>query len=96
MCGDLARGASIAAASRNMGVLPPTMVQLFAIGEESGSMEELMAEISVHYQNEVDHAVKRLSATLEPLLIWLLGMGVLVLALGVFMPMWDLGRASLH
>lgn len=95
MCRDLARGASITAAARNMGVLPPTMLQLFAIGEESGSLEELMREISVHYQSEVDYAVKRLSATLEPILIWFLGIGVLILALGVFMPMWDLGRATM-
>jgi hypothetical protein len=53
---ELARGTSITASARNMGVLPPTMLQLFAIGEESGSLEELMREISVHYQAEVDYA----------------------------------------
>ena len=95
MVADLARGSSIAGAARNMGMLPPTMLQLFAIGEESGSLEELMREISVHHQSNVDFAVKRLSGTLEPILIWFLGMGVLVLALGVFMPMWDLGKASI-
>ena len=93
---DLARGSSISAAARNMGVLPPTLMQLFTIGEESGSLEELMSEIAVHYQTEVDYAIKSLSATLEPILIWFLGMGVLVLALGVFMPMWDLGKATMH
>ncbi len=96
MRSDLARGSSISAAARNMGVLPPTLMQLFTIGEESGSLEELMREIAVHYQTEVDYSIKTLSATLEPILIWFLGMGVLVLALGVFMPMWDLGRATVH
>ncbi len=96
MCTELARGTSFTAAARNMAVLPPTMMQLFAIGDESGSLEELMREISVHYQSEVDYAIKRLSATLEPILIWFLGIGVLVLALGVFMPMWDLGRATVR
>jgi MSHA biogenesis protein MshG len=96
MRNDLARGTSISAAARNMGVLPSTMQQLFTIGEESGSLEELMSEIAVHYQTEVDYSIKQLSATLEPILIWFLGMGVLVLALGVFMPMWDLGRATVH
>jgi MSHA biogenesis protein MshG len=96
MRNDLARGTSISASARNMGVLPPTMLQLFTIGEESGSLEELMKEIAVHYQTEVDYSIKQLSATLEPILIWFLGMGVLVLALGVFMPMWDLGRATVH
>lgn len=96
MCGDLARGSSIAASARNMGVLPNTLLQLFAIGEESGSLEELMREMSTHYQEEVDYAVKRLSATLEPILIWFLGIGVLILALGIFMPMWDLGRTQIR
>ena len=95
MCNELARGTSITAAARNMAVLPPTMLQLFAIGEESGSLEELMREIAVHYESEVDYSVKRLSATLEPILIWFLGIGVLILALGVFMPMWDLGRTTM-
>lgn len=95
MCNDLARGTSISFAARNMGVLPNTMLQLFTIGEESGSLEPLMREISVHYQAEVDHAIGRLSETIEPLMIWLMGGGVLVLALGIFMPMWDLGGATL-
>lgn len=94
MCGDLARGGSIGASARAMGILPPAMQQLFTIGEQSGSLEELMREMSNHYRQEVDYAVKQLSASLEPVLIWFLGISVLVLALGVFMPMWDLGRVS--
>jgi len=92
---DLERGTTIAQAARNAAVFPPTLLQLIAIGEETGSLEELTAEMALHYEHEVSHAISRLSATVEPLLIWLLGMGVLVLALGVFMPMWDLGRASI-
>ena len=96
MCAELARGSTISGAARNMGVLPPTMVQLFAIGEESGQLDELMREISQHYKSEVDHAISRLSQTLEPLLVWVMGGGVLILAAGVFMPMWDLSRATLR
>jgi MSHA biogenesis protein MshG len=96
MCAELARGTSITAAARNMAVLPPTLLQLVSIGEESGSLEELMREIAAHYQANVEQSVKRLSATLEPLLIWFLGICVLVLALGIFMPMWDLGRATMR
>lgn len=96
MCGELARGVSISASARNMGVLPNTMLQLFTIGEESGSLEELMREMSHHYQGEVDVSVKRLSSALEPILIWFLGIGVLILALGIFMPMWDLGRTQIR
>jgi MSHA biogenesis protein MshG len=96
MCADLERGSSISAAARNAAFFPPTLLQLIAIGEETGSLDELLAEMSLHYQSEVEYSIKRLSATLEPVLIWVLGMGVLVLALGVFMPMWELGRATIH
>jgi MSHA biogenesis protein MshG len=95
MCADLARGTSIAAAARNMGVLPNTMQQMFAIGEESGALESLMREMGEHYGAEVDQAISKLAVTIEPLMIWIMGIGVLVLALGIFLPMWDLGRATL-
>jgi MSHA biogenesis protein MshG len=94
MVADLERGSSIAHAAREAGVFPPMLLQLIAIGEETGSLEELTREMSQHYENEVGYGIKRLSATIEPLLIWVLGLGVLLLALGVFMPMWELGRAS--
>ena len=55
-----------------------------------------MREIAVHYQSNVDFAIQQVAGVLEPILIWFLGMGVLVLALGVFMPMWDLGRSAVH
>jgi MSHA biogenesis protein MshG len=94
MVADLERGSSIAQAATQAGVFPPMLLQLIAIGEETGSLEELSSEMSKHFENEVSYGIKRLSATLEPLLIWLLGGAVLLLALGVFMPMWELGRAS--
>jgi MSHA biogenesis protein MshG len=94
MVADLERGSSIAHAARQADVFPPMLLQLIAIGEETGSLEELTREMSQHFENEVSYGIKRLSATIEPLLIWVLGLGVLLLALGVFMPMWELGRAS--
>jgi MSHA biogenesis protein MshG len=95
MVEDLERGTSITQAARNADVFPPTLLQLISIGEETGALQELTHEMSHHYEHEVSYAIGRLSATVEPLLVWLLGMGVLVLALGVFMPMWELGRASM-
>jgi len=47
------------------------------------------------YQREVEYELKTLSSQIEPILIVLLGVLVLILALGVFLPMWDLGRAAL-
>ena len=65
------------------------------VGEESGSLEEMMLEIADMYQREVEYELKTLSAQIEPILIVALGAMVLVLALGVFLPMWDLGKAAI-
>lgn len=89
------RGESLSVAARGAGVFPPALLQMLSIGEESGTLDELLSELGQHYHHEVEMAVRRLSATMEPLLIVVLGLGVLVLALGIFMPMWDLGRASM-
>ena len=48
------------------------------------------------YEREVKYEVENLSARIEPILIVFLGILVLILALGVFLPMWDLGKAALH
>jgi MSHA biogenesis protein MshG len=59
-------------------------------------MDGLMFEIAGMYEREVEYEIKSLSANIEPILIVLLGGMVLVLALGIFLPMWDLGKAALH
>jgi MSHA biogenesis protein MshG len=59
-------------------------------------MDGLMFEIAGMYEREVEYEIKTLSANIEPILIVLLGGLVLVLALGIFLPMWDLGKAALH
>jgi MSHA biogenesis protein MshG len=59
-------------------------------------MDGLMFEIAGMYEREVEYEIKTLSANIEPIMIVLLGGLVLVLALGIFLPMWDLGKAALH
>ncbi|NSL55397.1 type II secretion system F family protein [Uliginosibacterium aquaticum] len=89
------RGESIlrtAAASR---VFTPIVLQMIAVGEESGSIDDLLMEIAGMYEREVDYEVDNLSARIEPILILCLGAMVLVLALGIFLPIWDLSSAML-
>jgi MSHA biogenesis protein MshG len=69
---------------------------MIAVGEESGSLDDLMDEIAGMYEREVDYELKTLAAQLEPILITFLGVMVLVLALGIFLPIWDLGKAALR
>ncbi len=90
------RGESILRTAVATGVFNPVVLQMIAVGEETGDMDGLMFEIAAMYEREVDYEVKTLSAQIEPILIVSLGILVLILALGVFLPMWDLGRAAMH
>ena len=90
------RGESILRTSVTAGVFTPIVLQMIAIGEESGSLDDLMDEIAAMYEREVDYELKTLSAQIEPILIIFLGVLVLVLALGIFLPIWDLGRVAMH
>lgn len=90
------RGESILRTSTAAGVFTPIVLQMIAVGEETGSIDELMDEIAQMYEREVDYELKTLSSQIEPILISFLGVMVLILALGIFVPIWDLGQAALH
>ena len=90
------RGDSILRTAAAAGVFTPVVLQMIAVGEESGSLDDLMDEIAQMYEREVDYELKTLSAQIEPIMITFLGIMVLVLALGIFLPIWDLGKAALH
>ncbi len=90
------RGDTILRTAVASGVFTPVVLQMVAVGEETGSVDELMEEIAEMYDREVEYEVKNLSAQIEPILIVGMGILVLILALGVFLPIWDLGRVALH
>ncbi len=89
------RGESLLRTSVTTGVFTPVVLQMISVGEEAGELDELLREVAEMYQREVEYELKTLSAQIEPILIVLLGVLVLVLALGVFLPIWDLGQAAL-
>ncbi len=90
------RGETLAKSARATGVFTPTILQMIAVGEETGALGEMMNEVADYYQKEVEYAVKGLAAQIEPIMIVVMGCMVLVVALGVFLPMWDLSRAVMH
>jgi MSHA biogenesis protein MshG len=90
------RGESILRTAMTAAVFTPVVLQMIAVGEESGSLDDLMDEIAGMYEREVDYELKTLAAQIEPILITFLGVMVLVLALGIFLPIWDLGKAALR
>jgi len=84
------RGDSLSRAATTSGIFPSLVLQMMLVGEETGELTQLLEEIAGFYQREVDHRLKNLTAMLEPLLIILVGGMVLILALGVFLPMWNM------
>ena len=89
------RGESLSRCATASGVFTPIVLQMIAVGEETGELDTLMTEIAQMYERETDYAIKGLSAAIEPVLLTLIGALVLVLALGVFLPLWNLGQAAM-
>ena len=90
------RGESILRTATITGVFTPVVLQMVAVGEETGELDTLMDEIAEMYEREVDYELKTLSSQIEPILILGLGVIVLIMALGVFLPIWDLGKVALN
>lgn len=90
------RGESISRCAVATRIFTPVVLQMVAVGEESGAIDELMDEIAIMYEHEVEYELKTLSSNIEPILIVMLGVMVLILALGIFLPIWDLGKVALH
>jgi MSHA biogenesis protein MshG len=84
------RGDSLSRAATTSGIFPSLVLQMMAVGEETGELTRLLEEIAGFYQREVDYRLKNLTAMIEPLLIVVVGGMVLILALGVFLPMWNM------
>jgi MSHA biogenesis protein MshG len=89
------RGESILRSAITVGIFTPVVLQMIAVGEESGAVDDMMEEIGGMYQQEVEYELKTLGQQIEPILIVSLGILVLILALGVFLPMWDLGKVAI-
>lgn len=87
------RGESLTRTAATTGLFTPLVLQMLAVGEETGAVDEMLAQVGDFYEREVDYDLKNLSDAIEPILIVAIGVIVLVLALGVFLPMWDLASA---
>jgi MSHA biogenesis protein MshG len=84
------KGDSISRMAKSTGLFPPLVIQMILVGEESGNIAEMLQEVANFYEGEIDAELKTLSSVIEPFLIVVIGIMVLVLALGIFLPMWDL------
>jgi MSHA biogenesis protein MshG len=84
------RGETIARTAAATGMFPPLVIQMISVGEETGSVDDLMFNVADFYEREVDYDIRNLSTAIQPILIVFLAIMVFILALGVFLPMWDL------
>jgi MSHA biogenesis protein MshG len=89
------RGESILRTAIGTGIFTPVVIQMIAVGEESGALDDMMTEIADMYQSEVEYELKTLAQQIEPILIVMLGVMVMILALGIFLPLWDLGKVAI-
>lgn len=90
------RGEGIAQTARDSDMFTPVVLQMIAVGEETGSMDELLEQAAGFYEEEVDYELKSLTDAVEPILIIAIGIMVLIMALGVFLPLWDLSSVANH
>ena len=86
-------GESLLRSSVASNLFTPLVLQMVAVGEETGRVDELLAEVGDYYEREVDYDLATLTARIEPLLLVVVAVMVLVLALGIFTPMWDMASA---
>lgn len=94
MRGGIERGESFLRSARESGLFTPLVMQMIAVGEETGNIDALLEEAAEFYEEEVDYQLKTLADAIEPILIIGIGAMILVLALGVFLPLWDLSSAA--
>ncbi|MDY6829470.1 MAG: type II secretion system F family protein [Pseudomonadota bacterium] len=89
---DITTGQQLQFAMRNAEVFPAMAVQMVAIGEEAGSLDDMLDKVATHYEDEVDAQVDSLTSLMEPLIMSVLGVLVGGLVLAMYMPIFQLGN----
>ncbi|MEW5682763.1 MAG: type II secretion system F family protein [Pseudomonadota bacterium] len=90
---NIERGESLLKVSQQSQMFTPLVLQMLAVGEETGAMDDMLSEVAGFYEREVAFDLKSLTAKIEPILIAIVAVMVLILALGIFTPMWDMLNA---
>ena len=87
---EVAAGSNLAKPMRSSKLFPPLAVSMVAIGEKAGSLEKMLNKVADYFDREANYTIKNLTPLLEPILIFGLAAVMLLFALGIFLPMWDL------
>lgn len=89
----LEKGENLSVSASKINLFTPAILQMIAVGEESGRLDDILQSINLYYEREIDYDIKRINELIEPLLLAMVGVMVLFLALGVYLPMWELVKS---
>ncbi len=87
---SIEKGESLSRVAHSSQLFTPLVMQMITVGEETGRVDELLGEVADYYEREVDYDLKSLTSKIEPVLIVIVAVMVLILALGIFTPMWEM------
>ncbi|RZQ56096.1 MSHA biogenesis protein MshG [Pseudidiomarina tainanensis] len=87
---NIERGESLTRTTRSSELFTPLVLQMIAVGEETGRVDEMLFEVAGYYEREVDYDLKSLTARIEPILLVFVAVIITIMALGVFLPMWEM------
>ncbi len=87
---NIVKGESIADAIRKSRYFPDLLVDMVSIGEKSGSLDDMLLSVANYYEEEVNEMVENMSSLIEPIITVALGGMILLLALALFLPMWEM------
>lgn len=87
---EIKRGQPIAKSLETINIFPNILIEMISVGEQSGQLEEVLNRVCTYYDDQVDYAIKKMTALIEPLMIILIGMIVIVVLLSIFLPMLDI------
>lgn len=90
---DVSTGMQLNHSMANSGLFPSMAIQMTAIGEESGMLEQMLEKVANHYENDVDNQVDSLTSLMEPLIMVVLGGIVATLVIAMYLPVFQLGSA---
>jgi type IV pilus assembly protein PilC len=88
---DVATGQALQLSMRQQKLFPHMVIQMVAIGEESGSLDSMLAKVADFYEEEVDNAVDALSSLLEPIIMVVLGVLIGGMVVALYLPIFQLG-----
>jgi type II secretion system protein len=87
------QGVSLTEAFNNTGLYESMLIQMISAGEQAGNLDKMLGNVTDYYKEKFDDIIDNISSYVEPIMLFFMAGMVLLLALGIFMPMWDLGKA---